>query len=65
MDIERSKLYQMINTEDGGVAVVWGTDYIFRVCVEDDPRESYDMAWEFMIAHAARQKTLGEMQYYV
>jgi len=59
-----TKLYQMIN-EDGGVAIIWGTDYIFRVCVEDDPRESYDMAWEFMIAHAARQKTLGEMQYYV
>lgn len=60
MNIERSKLYQMINEEDGGVAITWGTDYIFRVCVEDDPRESYSMAWEFMVDHAAKQKIFGE-----
>ena len=60
MDIERSKLYQMVYEEDGGVAVVWGTDYLIRICGEDDPRESYDIAWEFMLAHAARQKIFGE-----
>ena len=60
MNIERTKLYEMINTEDGGVAVIWGTDYILRVCVEDSHRESYNIAWEFMVAHAAREKIFGE-----